>query len=50
VAAVPNVLWRPFVVVDGLHTRESKAVAASVRKLMREARDLIKMLGDGAQK
>ena len=26
----------------GLHTKESKAVAASVRKLMREARDLIR--------
>jgi hypothetical protein len=28
---------------DGLHTKESKAAAASVRKLMREARDLLKL-------
>ena len=27
---------------DGLHTKESKAAAASVRKLMRQARDLLK--------
>jgi hypothetical protein len=26
---------------DGLHTKENKAVAASLRKLMREGRDLI---------
>jgi hypothetical protein len=32
---------------DGLYTKESKAVAASVRTLTREARGLIKVVGGG---
>jgi hypothetical protein len=34
---------------DGLHTKEARAESASVRKLIREARDLISTVGGGGQ-